>query len=133
MVVVDASVGVPLLAGGPGTAALWEQMSDLSESWHAPELFDLEVLQTLRRYETLALLSRERVQLAVAAMHGLQMTRYRHGALLARAWELRHTVSAYDGAYCALAEALDAPLVTLDAGLARSGAGRVRFELLRAG
>ena len=38
--------------------------------------------------------------------------------LLPRVWELRHNVTAYDACYLALAEVLDAPLVTCDKRLA---------------
>jgi predicted nucleic acid-binding protein len=38
--------------------------------------------------------------------------------LLAPIWELRRNLTAYDAAYVALAEALDAPLLTCDRALA---------------
>lgn len=37
-----------------------------------------------------------------------------------RAWQLRTALTAYDAMYVALAEALDAPLVTCDARLVRA-------------
>lgn len=40
--------------------------------------------------------------------------------LLPRVWELRGNMSAYDATYVALAEALEAPLVTADGRLARA-------------
>ena len=40
--------------------------------------------------------------------------------LLERLWSLRETVSAYDASYVAVAEALDVPLLTADARLARA-------------
>jgi predicted nucleic acid-binding protein len=40
--------------------------------------------------------------------------------LVPRAWSLRRNLTAYDAAYVALAEALDAPLLTLDCELARA-------------
>jgi predicted nucleic acid-binding protein len=52
------------------------------------------------------------------------------GVLLHRAWELRRSVTAHDAMYIALAEALDAPLVTRDAKLARAHGHRARIELL---
>jgi len=45
--------------------------------------------------------------------------------------ELRENLSAYDAAYVALAEALDAPLLTLDERLARAPGVRARVELVR--
>lgn len=43
-----------------------------------------------------------------------------HAPLARRAWELRSAVTAYDACYVALAEALEAPLATLDQRLARA-------------
>jgi len=52
-----------------------------------------------------------------------------HSVLLTRIWEMRHLVTAYDAAYIALAEALDARLVTRDRAMAKVG-GRVRVEVI---
>lgn len=46
-----------------------------------------------------------------------------------RIWELRHNVEIFDGWYVALAEALDAPLATLDTRLAKASGLRCRFLL----
>jgi predicted nucleic acid-binding protein len=50
----------------------------------------------------------------------MRLTRYPHAALLSRVWELRENFTAYDAVYIALAETLEAPLVTTDARLARA-------------
>jgi predicted nucleic acid-binding protein len=44
-----------------------------------------------------------------------------------RVWALHPTVTAYDAAFVAVAEALDAPLVTLDRRLARASGPRCAF------
>jgi predicted nucleic acid-binding protein len=44
--------------------------------------------------------------------------RHPHTPLIDTIWSLRHSVSAYDAAYLALATVLDAPLVTTDRKLA---------------
>jgi predicted nucleic acid-binding protein len=49
------------------------------------------------------------------------------GRTSARAWELRGSVTYYDASYVALAELLDAPLVTLDPRLARAPGPRCEF------
>jgi predicted nucleic acid-binding protein len=47
----------------------------------------------------------------------------------ARVWKLRENLTCYDGWYVAVAELLDAPLVTLDGRLANSPRPRCRFLL----
>jgi len=49
--------------------------------------------------------------------------------LLPRVWELRTSVTAYDAVYLALAEVLEAPLLTLDRRLARARGHRARIEV----
>ncbi len=46
------------------------------------------------------------------------MQRYAHDFLLPRVWQLRNTITAYDAVYMALADALDAALLTRDQRLA---------------
>lgn len=60
---------------------------------------------------------------ARADFASLPLTRYPHGPLAARGWELRHNLTAYDAMYVALAESLEAPLVTCDAKLATAATG----------
>lgn len=100
------------------------------ESLHAPHLIDLEVLQVLRRYVLHGDLAPGRAQEALDDLAALPLERYSHQPFGARVWELRHNLTAYDGAYVALAEALDAPLVTADGPLARSTGHRARVEVL---
>jgi len=49
-----------------------------------------------------------------------------------RAWELRTNLSAYDALYVALAEQLQAPLLTADARLARAPGLRCSIEVVAA-
>ena len=53
-----------------------------------------------------------------------------HPPLLTRCWELRHNVSPYDASYVALAEALNATLLTSDARLAAAPGLRCQVELI---
>jgi predicted nucleic acid-binding protein len=81
---------------------------------HAPHLVDVEVTHALRRLVATGQLGDDRASDARADVADLLITRYPHLALLERAWELRHNLTVYDGVYVALAEFLEAPLVTCD-------------------
>ena len=50
--------------------------------------------------------------------------------MLPRIWELPANLTAYDAAFVALAEALDAPLLTRDERLATAPGIRARIELV---
>ena len=67
---------------------------------------------------------------AVADLAALDLHRHPHLDLLTRAWTLRDNVTAYDAMYVALAEALDAPIVTCDTPLARTPGHRARIEAI---
>lgn len=84
------------------------------EILHAPHLLDAEVTQVIRRWEQRAVLSPTRALEALDDLRALRLVRHAHVPLLARVWELRANVSAYDALYIALAEALDVPLVSMD-------------------
>ncbi len=98
------------------------------ETLHAPHLLDLEIAQVLRRYALGGGLTAGRVREALDDLADLRITRYPHDLFLPRVWELRHTVTAYDAVYLALAENLDATLVTRDRALARARGHRARVE-----
>lgn len=130
MIVADASVVLDLLVNGPPAERIVRRLRRPDEALHAPHLLDAEVAQVLRRWELAGEVSGARAAEAVNDFLALPLTRHAHVPLLPRVWELRHSVSAYDGLYVALAEALDAPLVTRDARLARAHGHRARIELL---
>lgn len=129
MIVVDASAVLELLLGGPSAAAVARRIGG-DEGLHAPHLLDLEVAQVLRRYALTGVLAEERGRQALEDLGDLDLVRHPHDLFLPRIWELRQRVTAYDASYLALAEALPAPLVTLDRRLARAGGHRTRVEVL---
>jgi predicted nucleic acid-binding protein len=100
-----------------------------NETLHAPHLFDLEIAQVLRRYVRSGALSAQRGAEALNDLVDFPLTRYPHFVLLARIWQMRHSLTAYDSAYLALAEALDATLVTRDRALAKTGS-QARIEVI---
>jgi predicted nucleic acid-binding protein len=110
--------------------AVREQLRQAGEALHAPHLLDLEVASAVRRKLRRAELRYERADAAIGLLRRLRCTRYPHGILLARAWALRDELTVYDAAYVALAERLGAPLLTLDAGLARAAERHVAVELV---
>ncbi len=130
MIVLDASAAVAVFLNlGLGASRIREWMAEEDDDLHVPHLFELEILNVLRRYFLHGVLSRERARLALGRLSTMSITRYPHTALLPRIWELRENVTAYDAAYIALAETLNAPLVTTDARLARVPGIRASVEL----
>jgi predicted nucleic acid-binding protein len=115
VIVPDASAAVSaVLNAGPARRALGAQQL------HAPHLVDCEVANTLRRQVAGRLLDAGAAWTALDRWRRLSVTRYPVVGLLARVWELRASVSAYDAAYVALAETLDCSLLTADARLSRA-------------
>ena len=123
MIVLDASAVVEWLLGRPLAAAVERRLTQGSPSLHAPHLLAVEVAQVIRRYHVQGVFSAERGALALTALTDLDIASYPHEPLLPGVWELRQNLTAYDAVYVTLAAALDAPLVTLDARLARSPHG----------
>lgn len=130
MIVVDASVLVNALADDDADGDLARSRLLADPDLHAPSLVDLEVLSVLRRQLRLGRLDNRRAELAVTDLRMLALTRYPHLELVSRVWALRDTLTPYDGAYVALAETLDCPLVTSDERLARASGSDCPVELL---
>lgn len=102
-----------------------------TERLHAPHLIDIEVAQVLRRLLQRKEITDNRAEQAFEDGAQLVIERHPHPPLLARIWQLRDSLSAYDAAYVALAEALPAVLLTCDAKLARAHGHRARIELIK--
>ncbi len=115
----------------PQAGRLQERISRPDETLHVPHLFEVEVLHTLRRHNLGGVLQATRAHLALNRLHELRLTRYAHTSFLGRIWELGENVTAYDAAYVALAEALEAPLVTMDERLAQVPGNHATIELYR--
>jgi predicted nucleic acid-binding protein len=78
-----------------------------------------EVANALRRQLRARLLHVDRATAAHRAMVDARVELCPYGPLSRRVWALRDQLSSYDAAYVAVAELVDAPLITLDARLAR--------------
>jgi predicted nucleic acid-binding protein len=99
------------------------------QTLHAPHLVDVEVTHALRRYAAAGDIDRERGSAALADLADFPVRRYPHTVLLPRVWELRSNFTAYDAVYVALAEALDASLLTRDHRLAAAAKRHVGVKL----
>ena len=123
MIVLDASAAVDLLLD-IGEQAEWvrERLSAIEEM-HAPHLLDIEVGSAMRRRLLLGEIDGERGTLVLGALTALPIIRYAHAPLTQRMWDLRGRITFHDAAYIALAEALDAAVVTTDQRLGRAGFG----------
>ena len=130
MIVLDASAAVELVLRTQLAERIASRVLHPAQELHAPHLIDVEVTQTLRRLTQSAALAPARAELALADFGDLAIERHAHGALLRRIWALRAVMSAYDGAYVALAEALATPLVTCDGRLARAHGHTAEIELI---
>ena len=129
MIVIDASVLAPALAddGADGDRV---RLRLRGEQLVAPELVDLEVLSTVRRAVRAGRLDERRSGQALDDLAALPLRRVPHLPLLARAWELRDNLTAYDAAYVALAESLRALLLTADGGIEKASGVRCDVEVL---
>lgn len=115
MIVIDASLALDLALATPESRALLARLRTDGRALAAPEVIDLEVLQTVRRQTLLGRVDLARAEAAIMIFQGLPIERFSHRVLAARIWALRSNLTAYDAAYFALAEVLDAPLWTRDA------------------
>ena len=100
------------------------------DTLHAPHLLDLEVAQVVRRYVAAGDIGPRRGKEALTDLADLPLERYAHAPFVDRIWELRDNLTAYDAAYVALAEALEATLITRDARLAGAPGHGARVEVL---
>ena len=130
MIVVDASALLEvLLRTGTGLTAE-ARLLESGETLHAPHLLDLEIAQVLRRFADTGRMASDRCRAALTDLIDFPIRRYAHDFLLPRIWELRKNLSAYDASYIALAELLDARLLTCDRRLITAPGHTARVELV---
>jgi predicted nucleic acid-binding protein len=129
LIVVDASALLEVLLRTDAAAVVEARLFG-GATLHAPHLLDLEVAQVLRRYERAGELTARRAGEGLEDLTSLRIERYPHHLFLPRIWALRRNATAYDACYLALAEALDAPLVTRDRRLAAVPGHGARVEVV---
>ncbi|MFT4220779.1 MAG: type II toxin-antitoxin system VapC family toxin [Microbacterium sp.] len=126
MIVVDSSVLVELLSDRPAGRVAGDRLQ--SEEIAAPDIVDTEVASALRGLWLGGLLDDEGLLRALDDLAELSITHYASSTLIPRAIELRHILTPYDGAYVALAEALDCTLLTYDHRIRHAPGTRCRIE-----
>ncbi|HWE83855.1 MAG TPA: type II toxin-antitoxin system VapC family toxin [Terracidiphilus sp.] len=114
MIVLDTSAVVDWLLQTPAGQRIEHRIYASQETLHSVHLLDVEFVQVLRRLVREGTLTAKRASEAIDDLAALRITRYAPVLLLERSWRLRQNLSAYDAAYVALAEGLQAPLITRD-------------------
>lgn len=120
MIVLDASVLVEYLTESDRGETVRERLAAETGWLWAPAVVDAEVGHALRAEVRRRQISQSRAGEALEALMAMRLERASHRFLAERSWQLRDNLSFYDGLYVALAEALDAPLLTFDARLAKA-------------
>lgn len=95
----------------------------------APQGVDLEVISAIRGLNLGGEFDEQAASQSVDAFRRMRIARTPISTLITRIWQLRHNISPYDAAFVALAEALDAPLLTYDTKLARAAGPRCQIVL----
>ncbi|KGN33694.1 twitching motility protein PilT [Knoellia sinensis KCTC 19936] len=121
--VVDASAAVEFLLRTERGARVAEgfRASNFAPI-NAPHLMVTEAISTLRGLCRTRHLDVPGAELALGELAELPCTFWDPQPLTNRVWSMRDNMSAYDATYVALAEALDASLVTCDRRLASAAA-----------
>jgi predicted nucleic acid-binding protein len=129
VLVVDASCLFEVLADTPRRAAVAARLAaDTDQA--APEVVDVEVLGVIRAQYLKGMLDETAAGQAVEDLRDWPGERYAHRWMLDRVWQLRATVRGCDAFYVALAEAMNATLLTMDARLARAHGPRCHIEVV---
>ncbi len=127
--VVDASFVMVLLTSSSDPMTTWANDVIHEADLVAPHLMPVEVTSALRNAERRELVTPEQAALTHEDLVDLDVELHPFEPFASRVWALRQAVSPYDAWYVALAERLDAPLVTLDRRLARIADARCEFAL----
>lgn len=130
MLVVDASVLVDAL-GGDAEKAIRARKALRGEELYAPGHIDIEILSAWRRHCRLGTMSPARAVEAIDNLKSLSITRVPNEPFVGRIWELRDNLTSQDAAYVALAEGLEAALVTSDKKLAGAPGSHCEIRVVR--
>ncbi|OBI20491.1 twitching motility protein PilT [Mycobacterium sp. E2327] len=118
-IVCDASAVVAVLLDS-GIEGQWATARLAEAELYAPTLLPYECANVIRRAELGGAISADQAAQAHTDLLDLAVDLWPYDTLASRAWQLRANLSSYDAAYVALAEILNAPLVTLDQRIQRA-------------
>ncbi len=126
--VVDASAIVAALVDR-GQAGEWVATRIRGERLVAPHLMPVEVANVLRRAELAGEVSVDVAAQAHDDLMHLPVDLAPYAPFADRIWDLRTSMTAYDAWYVSMAEAVGAPLVTIDRRLAAAHGAACQIEV----
>lgn len=117
--VVDASVGVKQFIPDPlsfKATLLFAHLVNPHSEVYVPDLFYIEVANTLWKYIRAGQITAEKAQADLTTLNAFPLRVISTANLMAQAVTvgLAHGISAYDACYVSLAQQVSAPLLTLD-------------------
>ena len=128
LAVIDASVLAVFYAADDSRHTLVVERLKVGNALFAPAHLDAEIVSALRGMARGNRELEKIVPRALAHLAGFPIRRMPLPPLLERMWELRDTITAYDAAYVALAERMDAVLITCDSRLATASGPHCTFD-----
>jgi predicted nucleic acid-binding protein len=130
VIVLDASAAIEFLLNTPLGEGVADRLSRAEGPLHAPHLLDVEVVHVLRRLSLSGKIQERRAQQVLTDLADLPLIRYAHDELAGRVWSLRDTLTANDAMYVALAEGIEATLVTCDERLGRAHGHKAQIDVV---
>jgi predicted nucleic acid-binding protein len=127
--VLDASALIDLLLAPRSPTPIVELVTS-GAPLHVPAICDVEIFAAVRSRVLARKLEDDVAREVIIDYVSLPIARHLHLRLLGRMYELRQNFSAADAGYVALAESLDASLVTTDAPLRRAVKRHTDIECL---
>jgi predicted nucleic acid-binding protein len=128
--VVDSSAWVSAVLGSDDRGERVIDRLEVFDEWWAPEAFDLEVLYALRANLIRGSMSMLDLMNQANQLISVPIERMPTTSVNMRIASLASSVSTYDAAFVAVAELLDAPLLTTDTRLTRTPGPRCEFLLV---
>jgi predicted nucleic acid-binding protein len=129
LIVIDASLVVDFVTAKISSTELSAALVGGNQSVFAPEILDIEVVNAIRKLRLLNKATESECLSALNFFGAAPILRMRHAPLLDRIWELHTNMTAYDAAYVALAEKLNAELWTSDTKYSRTPGHTAKIKL----